>query len=387
MADTGFTIPELAEIVERVADDVKSHVPGSDARLRRRISRAVAVALSGVSYLLHKFAFNIARETLVDCASEVGVERWQGMFGLPDVQPVRSTGPVLFTGIDSTVIVGGTELVRGDEVEYTTDSDGTIGDSVSGEISIPVTATVAGIDGDALAGVSLTLVEPIAGVDSEATVDTGDIDGGVSEETVELRRIRVLERMADPPQGGSNPDYTAWVQEAVGGVRAVYVSANEPSVGHVTIRFILEPLDGDPANAIPSTAQAQDALDFIVGTATATPPYSDAAAPVPIAGDANFRAAVRTAPTHLDAQAITFQITNLDPDTATIRTAVEDALKALLLQRGEPGGTIKLSQFIGAIDAAPGEESHELTLINGISPADVVIGADSFPTLGTVSYV
>lgn len=384
MADPGFTIDEQSTIVERVADDVKSHVPGADVRLRRRISRAVALALGGVSYVLHKFALNIAKETLPDCASETGVKRWQSMFGLADINPAKATGPILFTGVDTTVVPAGTETVRGDSKLYTTDAAGTIGSVTPGEISIASTASVAGADGNADAGVVVTLTTPIAGVDTSATVDTGDIDGGISEETVEPRRTRVLERMADPPQGGSDADYVGWVKEAVGNVRKVFVSPNEPSIGHVTIRFILEPATGDPVDAIPSTQQAQDAEDFIVGTVAED--FKDAAAPVPVVGDANFRVAIRTSPTHLDPQSVTFTLSALDPNTTTVQTAIDDALKALLLQRGEPGGTIKLSQIIGAIDAAPGEESHTLSLVDGGAPADVTIGADSFPTFGGVTY-
>jgi uncharacterized phage protein gp47/JayE len=381
VAETGFTISSLGETVDRVADDVKSHVPGADVRLRRRISRAIALALGGVSYLIQKFALNISRETLPDCASDTGVTRWQKMFGLPDVVPAKATGPVTFTGVDTSVIPAGSELLRGDDFPYTTDALATI---VGGVATVGVTASEAGADGDALEGVTLTLSTPISGVDSDAAVAAGDIDGGVSEEGVEQKRTRVLDRMADPPQGGSNPDYVGWVKEAVGNVREVYVYPNEPSIGHVTIRFILEPATGDPADAIPSPTQAQDALDFIVGTAAEN--YEDAAAPVPVVGDENYRVAIRTSPTHLDAQPVTFTLSALDPNTSTVQTSIDDALKALLLQRGQPGGTIKLSQIIGAIDAAPGEESHTLSLVNGIAPADVVIGADSFPTFGGVTY-
>ena len=384
MPETGLVIPTLDAIVNRVADDVKAHVPGADVRLRRRISRAVSLALGGVSYLTFKFAANVAKETLPDCASSTGVDRWASIVGLPDVVPASSTGPVLFTGIDTTVIPAGTEITRGDEVAYTTDANGTIGSAVPGEISIAVTASVAGTDGDADAGVVVSLTSPISGVDSDATVDTGDIDGGVDTEGTEPKRVRVLERMADPPQGGANADYVSWVQEAVGNVREVFVTPNEPSVGHVTIRFIFEPSTGDPVDAIPSTAQEQAALDFIVGTAVED--YKDAAAPVPVVGDANYRVALRTAPTHLDPQAVTLTLSALDPNTTAVQDSIDAAFKALLLQRVEPGGTIKLSQIIGAIDAAPGEDSHTLSLVDGGAPGDVVIGADSFPTFGSITY-
>lgn len=385
MADTGFTVPALATIVDRVRADLDSALPGADSRLRRTGLRALSYAVGGTSWLLHKWAGEIAKETLPDCASETGVKRWQAMFGLPDIQPVRSTGDVDCTGVNGSTITTADSLVRNDGVEYNVTSGATISGGVA---TITVQAVDPGTDGDMVAGQVLTFAAPVTGVDSQAQVASGGLTGGVDAESLTNRRTRVLNRMGDPPQGGSDADFEQWTREAVSNVREVYVSPNEPALGHVTVRFTIEPTDGDPANALPTAGQVQTATDYIAGTLANN--FEDGRAPVPISKPltgTDAQSDGRIALYALTGQAISVQITNLSPDTTAIRTAVEDSLKAMFLAKGQPGGTLKVSHFWGAIDAAQGEYSHELTQIDGVAPADVTIGADSFPTLGTVTYV
>jgi uncharacterized phage protein gp47/JayE len=383
MAESGFIIPTLQAIRDRVVADINAAVAGADSRLRKTALRGLAVGLSGISWGLHKFGKNISNEVLPDCASDVGVERWQSILGLPDVQPVKSAGTFKFTGTDPTPIPSGTEIARNDGVAYVTTAPAVMGSSTPGEVDVPCEAVIAGSDGDAVTGQTATLVVPIVGVDSVATVIAPGIVGGVDEETTEQLRIRVLERLADPPQGGSPADYREWVKESVPGTREVYVEPNTPTIGQVTVRFIVEPTDGDPVNAIPTTAQVDAAQDFIGGTVGASPyDFADAAAPVPTIGD---RIDVR----EISSEATAFTFSALSPNTQAVQDAVEEALKALMLQRGEPGGTITLDQWIGAIDAAPGEDSATLdpaTGINGSPPADVTYGADGFPSLGAVAF-
>ena len=385
MADTGFTIPTLNAIVDRVQADIDSAIPGADSQLRRTALNALSLGVSGAAWLVYAFGGEVARETLPDCASAAGVARWQAMFGLADVTPARSVGSVDVSGVDGSTIAAGDGLVRNDGIEYVVTTGATIAAGVGVVI---VEAVEPGTIGDAVAGSPLVLSVPLAGIDSDAVVAVGGITGGVDVESLEALRQRVLARMADPPQGGSDADFRQWTREAVANVRSVYVSGGEPFIGAVTVRFLVEPGDGDPANALPSPGQVQTALDYIAGTLANN--FEDAAAPVPISkpitgpdAQPDGRIDVRL----LAGQPVDLEITDLTPDTPAIRASVEDSVKALFLQRGQPGGSLKVSQIIGAIDAAPGEVSHVLTEIDGAPPADVAIGADSFPVLGTVVYV
>lgn len=375
---SGFVTPEQVDVIDRVLGDVDSNLDGAQARLRRRQTRAIGVSEGGAAYLLHLLARDISVEGLPDLASEAGVLRWAALFGIVRLIATKATGAnvVTFTGVETTAVPLGTLTTRDDGVEIETTSAGVI---TGGVFTANVEAVLAGIEGNTDAGVVLTLATPITGIDSEATVVSPGIKDGQDLESVDSLRGRLLDRLQDPPQGGSNADYVAFTKIAVANTREVWVGAAEPVPGEVTIRFIVEPPDGDPANAIPSAADRTAVQEFIGGTAAEN--FEDAAAPVPTIGDR-----IHVPP--ITAKEIAITITNLTPDTTEIRTAVEDALKAMLLQRGRADGqTLALSLFYGAIDAVPGEDSHEITLLDGVAPAAVVIPLNRFPTIATPVFL
>lgn len=378
MPESGFLTPELSGVVERISNDVDSNLDGASSRLRRRQTRAIAVANAGAAYLLHLLARDISLEGLPDCASSTGVIRWAALFGLFQIPAAKATGTnvLTFTGVETTAVPIGTSVTRADGVEFETTTAGVI---TGGVFTADVEAVLTGIEGNTDAGVVLTLTSPLTGIDSEATVVSPGIKDGQDLESTEALRGRLLDRLQQPPQGGSNADYVAFTKQAVANTRAVFVGAAEPVPGEVTIRFIVEPPDGDPANAIPTAADRTAVQEFIGGTVANN--FEDAAAPVPTIGDR-----IHVPP--ITAKPITITITNLTPNTTEVKQAVEASLKAMLLQRGRPDGqTLALSLFYGAIDAVPGEDSHEITSLDGAAPAGVVVPLDQFPTLGTVSYV
>lgn len=379
--DSGFEILTLRQSIDRVQSDIDSALPGADSRLRRRATRALGIAVGGMSWLLQKFGLSISNEILPDFASAAGVRRWRKMWGLPEVPGVRADGPTRFTGTPAQPVPLGRELVRADGTEYLT----TVADVIGGGgfADINVQAVEAGEAGNVDAGVTLYLSSPLSGVDTETTVQSPGVEGGLDDEDTEAERRRVLVRTGTPPQGGAVADFVQWALEAVANTRAVYVEPNEPVLGEVTVRFIVEPPDGDPANALPSTAELEAVRLFIRGDPAASPfPFADAAAPAPLIGD-------RVTVPALTGQAVDVEVTDLTPDTQEVRDAVRVSIEAMMLQKAVPNGDglLKESHFWGAIDAAPGEESHELTGIDGGAPADVAIVINQFPFLDNLVFL
>jgi len=374
-----FETPTLATVVERVAEDVDSNLTGAASRQRHRETRALAVAEGGAAYLLHLIARDIANEGLPDLASAAGVLRWAAVLGLTRTAAVKAsaTDGIRFTGVDTTTVPSGTEVATAEAIELITTEGGDIGDSVSGQLDVDLEAVEAGVAGNVAVNVLCDLATPIVDVDSQATIIVA-LTGGADIETIEALRGRVLDRLQQPPQGGSNADYVAWTKIAVPTTRSVWVGSNEPEQGEVTIRFIVEPSSGDPVDAIPSSGQIDAVQDYIGGTSGED--FEDAAAPVPTIGA---RIDVRT----LTAQEITFEIDALTPGGSTMEADVVLALKAMALSIGRGDGqTIELSQFYEAIASAPGEVSHKLVEVNGITAAAVVVAVDKFPTIGAVVF-
>jgi uncharacterized phage protein gp47/JayE len=333
--ETGFTRPTLAELIDRISDDLNAQLPGEDSRLRRSLLWILALLLAGVAHLLYGFGSWIARQILPDTADADTLDRHAAIWGLSRTPATYASVTALFTGDDGKIIIAGAEIQRLDGVQYTNDADGTI---VAGSVSLSITAVEAGTSGDASIGTVLELVSPVAGVDSEGVVGIGPVTLAADEETDDDLRERILERIQDPPQGGAAADYVAWAKE-IPRVDNVWVFPDGFGVGTVSILFTVDrPVGGDPIDIIPSApkvAEVQAHIDDL-RPVTAEPFVS--------------------AP---EALIVPFRIL-VTPDTAPIREAVEAEIDNLFDRTATPGGTIQLSQIGEAISSAEGESYHTL---------------------------
>ncbi len=354
----GFNRPSISELITRTRADLESRLPGADAKLRRRLLTALADTMAGVSHGLHGHLDYLANQILADTADLAYLERRGSLYGISRKSAATASGTVTFTGTDDSVIPAGTLLQRSDGAEFTTAAEVTI---TGGEAAATVTATESGTDGNTAAASSLSLVSPISGVDTSATVDASGLTNGTDAETDASLRARVLARMRQPPHGGADFDYENWALEVSGVTRAWCFPLNRGN-GTVDLYFVV---DDDEDSLIPDAAKVAEVQAYI-----------DALRPV----TADFLAVAPTA----SALDLTIQ---LAPDTSTVRAAVEAELADLLLREAEPGdgldlGTIKISHIREAISIAAGETDHVLT-----SPtADVTPAAGAIVTLGTITW-
>ena len=203
----------------------------------------------------------------------------------------------------------------------------------------------------------MSLVSPIAGVASTATVST-KLEGGADLETDDSLRTRLLDRLRTPPRGGTREDYSFWAKGASSAVTRAWARANSPGLGQVRVYFMT---DDATANGIPETASVTTVQDYINARR-------------PVTADVTV-----SAPT---AVALDFQIEDLTPTSAEVRAAVEAELADLIRRETEPGGTLLVSHIREAISTAMGETDHTLR-----SPTnDVTVGAAEITTLGTVTF-
>src|SRR5262249_34671036 len=112
----------------------------------------------------------------------------------------------------------------------------------SGSVDVPVRALDPGTVGNVDAGEFLSVSTTIAGVDANAEVVS--LAGGTDTENDDDLRIRVLERIRQPPQGGAAHDYVRWAK-AVPGVTRAWVSPNEMGIGTVTVRVMIDDVRAD----------------------------------------------------------------------------------------------------------------------------------------------
>jgi len=347
-----FERPSLPTIINRISSDIESRLPGADARLRRQVLTVLGRAQAGAVHGLYGYLVWVAEQILPDLADEEMLARHAAIWDVPRKQPAQAGGDVVFTGTTGTVIAAGTLLTRSDGVEFATDAEATL---AAGTITAAVTAVEAGEDGNTEAASTLTLVNPIAGCDSSATVDTGGLTGGTDIEDVEDWRGRVIARIQNPPHGGKASDYELWAME-VAGVTRVWVEPLYLGEGTVGVFFVCDDLDP----IIPDAAKVSDVQDYIDALRPVTAQVTVMA---PTAVEVDFTIAVT-------------------PATDAVKTAIIAELADLILRDGEPGGTIYLSQINEAISVAAGETDHTLT----VPAANVAMAAGELAVMGTITW-
>lgn len=350
-----FARPSLKEIRDRMLADVKARFGIASTVLRRAVVRDLTDAMAGGMHANHGHIDYMSRQLFVHLMEGEFLDDHASLYGITRKAAAFATGNVVFTGTDTSVIPLGTTLRRADGVEFRTDAEVTI---ASGTATAAVTAVEAGADGNTDAGVALSIVTPISGVNSTATVDAAGLAGGVDTETDQALRTRILTRKRQPAHGGAEFDYENWALE-VAGVTRVFVYPNHMGLGTVGVTFVL---DDDPSSIIPDQAKV-DEVQAYLDDPTRKPVTAQLEVFAPIA-----------VPLDLDI--------TLVPNTTAVQAAVTAELKDFLRREGDPGATLFLSRIDEAISVAQGEENHEITNIT----QNITHAAGEIPVLGTLTF-
>lgn len=350
-----FARPTLPELIGRTTADLVSRLEISTQVLRRAFVRVLARVWSGAVHELHGHLDWNARQLLASTADAAQLDQHGADIGVARLAGAYASGVYTFTGTNGSVIPAGRRLQRSDGAQFEVEADATV---AGGTATASLRAVVAGALGNTEAGVAMTLVSPVAGVQSSGLVATGGLSGGADVEGDEAYRSRILERKRNPPQGGSKADYLRWAKEVPGVTRAwVYPQWMGP--GTVGVTFVR---DGD-VSPIPDA-----------GEVTAVQTYIDDPARRPVTAEA-----VVFAPAPLS---VNFSI-NVTPDTTTVRSAVQAELTDLLRRIAEPGKVIPLSKLREAISVAAGEDSHDLTAPS----ADIEPDPNELPVMGAITWL
>ena len=345
--------PTLAELIAAIAADLESRLPGTGAKLRRKILTTTGRAQAGAAHGLHGHLSWLASQILPDRTSEESLKLHGNIWGVPRKTADWAVGPADLTGTDTTVIPAGTEIQSVNAIVYTTDEEAVI---AAGVATVAVTAVEVGVDGNLEEGIGLTLINPIDDINSAAVVGTGGLTGGLEIETLDAWWARIIGRIQAPPHGGRVEDYEIWALE-VAGITRVWVRPLHLGVGTVGI-FIVS--DDQVGTIIPDEDKVTEVQDYIdaLRPVTAEPTVFP---PVPVALD------------------MTIAVV---PDTAAVRAAVTAELDDLLRREAEPGGITLLSHLNEAISVAEGETDHTLT----VPAADVNNAAGELSVLGDITW-
>lgn len=350
-----FERPTLATLVARIRADFRSRLGIAGQLLRRAMADVLAATWAGAVHMLHGHLDWLSKQLFAKTAEREQLLVQASMYGLSPIPASFASGTLAATGTNGSNIPLDTILVRDDGERYRV----TVAQTISGgTATVPVEAVVAGASGNLATGETLVLETPISGVNSTMTVNSPGLSGGADIESTEAFRTRFLERLQEPPQGGSEQDYIAWAKQ-VAGVTRVFVYPNEGGLGTVVVRFVRDN-DGTGTAILPDSgevATVQGVLDIN------RPVTADVTALAPTSSNVNFNL-------------------HISPDTTANRNAVIAELTDMFFREAEPGdgagrGTILLSQMLVAIGIAEGITDFDLN-----SPS-----ADVVPTLGQLLLV
>jgi len=245
-----------------------------------------------------------------------------------------------------------------------TPATGTI-ESTALMASVSIDSDAFGADQNLASGDTLTIVTPIAGVDSDAIANFFGVGGGTDVESDEDYRDRVQFRYQNPV---ALFNVNAIIEQAktVPGVTRVWVEEITPEPGCVTVYFTR---DNDPS-PIPGPAQVQEVKDALLEIKPANTPDDGVIvlAPTPVVVDFNF--------------------TSLIPNTSTMQDAITASLDAYFADSTEVGESVVEDAYrcaiFGTVDPGTGEpvDTFNLTAPTG----DIIVGPGELAILGTITY-
>lgn len=345
-----FTPPDYEAIKAAILRDIANLLPDaavtadSDFGVR---AAGTAAAVEG----LHQHVQWIARQIFPDTADTETLEIQAALRGLTRKRSTTAEGAALFYGTPGATVPQSTEAKTVGGLALATSEAGVIG--LDGTAQIPVLASAAGVAGNVLAGVVLTLTAAPAGVLSQAVVATALV-GGTEAETDAGLLSRLLDIMSDPPAGGNKADWRRWAM-AVDGVTAAYVFPLHRGIGTVDVCVT-------SGGGLPS----EDILDAVRA-------YLDEVRPASVRNFEVF--APSLVPVAVQAQARLSGVT-----LAQAQAAVEAALNSYF-ETLEPGDEVYLSRIEAAISGVSGIVDRVVTL----PAANVGVTATQWARLGVVT--
>jgi uncharacterized phage protein gp47/JayE len=338
-----WVTPTLDQVRKQNRDYITARLHSS-AMIPNSVLRVLADGNAGLAFLVLLYIDWLALQLLPDTAETEWLDRhaaiWLPANGRKPATFASGSGTV--TGINGSVLPESTQLVTGGGVLYETTAQIIVGEAAT---PVNIRAIDAGVAGNLDTQSSLSFVNAIAGIDGAVVIIT--MDGGVDAESDDELRQRVLERIREPPMGGSASDYVQWALQVPGVTRA-WCAPNEMGIGTVTVRVMMDDLRADNGG-FPTEGD--------LGIVTA---YMEEKRPVAVK-DFWVLAPI---PEPLD-----LYISNLVDDTEATRAAIEASVEKMLFAKASPGQTIYRSWVSEAVSQAIGEDHHDLTFSDHVMPS------------------
>ncbi|KFX30697.1 baseplate J/gp47 family protein [Ralstonia solanacearum] len=283
---------------------------------------------------------------------------WAALYGVDRLMATASMGNALATGVAGMPILAGTPLRGPNGLDYIVVAAVDIGAGPTTPVSIRCTTT--GLASNLAAGLALTVVDPIPGVNGTLTVGDAGITGGAEDESVDDWRARVADEWTTittrGARSGKDDDYRFWARSAHPSVSTALVQRHVLGMGTIIVRPICNTL----ADRMPTAAVLAAVAAHLQDIAPAT---ADWRAVAPLRHDVN-------PSIHLLAGS----------DTAANRTAVSSALMAAVLAEVSETSVLAMAE----VDAAVATVTTQYTRLAPL--ADIAVAAGEVLVMNPVVW-
>jgi uncharacterized phage protein gp47/JayE len=354
-----WNTPTLRDVRSLVRDAVNASLPGADANVPNSILRVLSDNQGALCHLTLQYVDWLSLQLLPDTAETEWLDR-HGQIWLVNADGTTgrkmatlASGTASFQGlVDGAVIPANTQL--GSDVMMPASADSpnaqvffeTLADitvSASASVIGDIRALDPGAFGNLADGSALSISVPNVSTPAFAY----GLTGGTDTETDDQLRARILQRIRNPPMGGSAADYVSWALAVPGVTRAW--AAPEQGTGTITVRFLMDDLRASD-DGWPTPADVQAVADYI-----------DKMRPVTVK-DCYVVAPIK--------QFLDITIANLVPDTVEAQAEIEQSIRDMLFAMAAPGQTIYAAWVSYAIMNAPSVQSFQLvTTADNVMPS------------------
>jgi uncharacterized phage protein gp47/JayE len=320
--------PTLKQCREIVRDDVTSALSGA-VLVANSVLRVVSDAMAAMAHLVLRYIDWLALQLMPDTAEREWLDRHGDLWLVNSDESVGrkaatyAQGVINLTGVAGTIIPKGT-IFEGSSggtapvMTFQTMDDGLV--LGGGFTPANIIAVDGGVNGNFQAGETLVTQIGVNGLDDTATVV--NLAGGTDEETDDELRMRLLERIRQPPMGGDAEDYVQWVLEVPGVTRA-WAAPLEMGVGTVTVRFMMDDLrasDNPSTNGFPSEDDITDVRTWLNTKRPVAVKDFFVAAPIP--------------------QPVDVTIYNLSDTSPSMIEKITESLNAMFKARARPASAV-----------------------------------------------
>ena len=362
-----FDLKSLPELNRQAQAELP--LSGASPALRRNLFTPLARALAGSQHSLQHFGVWIYKQIFPATCDPDVLEQVHAPMRLREGRKSAqaASGYALLLGNAGVSIDAGNVLNRSDGVSYTIPTGAIV--ASDGTCAVRIVCDVAGLLGNLESGATLTLANPISGVDNQVQILAPGISGGADIESIDELRERVKAEWAQPGEIGIDLDYEAWAKEVAGITRA-WALPKAFGPGSISV-YVMR--DNDPT-PYPDASEVAAVAAHLQDSAN---PFGEIYVFAPVKKLQNYTIAVT-------------------PNTPQVRAAVTAALKALHAEKSAPvakdgygrtlnplvGITIPSSQIREAISAAAGEYAHQLLAPTG----DIICAIGEMSELGTITW-